>query len=272
MNFLPFRVYSRNCKHMNHVRPTVKTSLIALSAGLSAGLLAGSVAFAVGRAERYAVILDRPATCPAAQARKSSSPKAARNDESRHRFGTSLCSLGRPADRSESHQRKPASGECAIRGGDTRTGRATPSDTRCGACRQASSHEASPQPGSRPDERADGVGSLNGEPNAGAGVKIAVLDTGIDQNHAAFQENGLQYPAGFPKGDSGYTNRKVIAARSYVNMLVGTDPQFTRPDDLSPRDRVGHGTAVAMIAAGGREYRTGRDDHWSGAESVARQL
>ena len=94
--------------------------------------------------------------------------------------------------------------------------------------------------------------SLNGEANAGAGVKIAVLDTGIDQNHAAFQENGLQYPAGFPKGESSYTNRKVISARSYVNMLVGTDPKFTRPDDLSPRDRVGHGTAVAMIAAGGQ--------------------
>jgi uncharacterized protein (TIGR03437 family) len=92
--------------------------------------------------------------------------------------------------------------------------------------------------------------SVNGEQNAGAGIKIAVLDTGIDQNHAAFQENGLQYPAGFPKGESAYTNRKVIAARSYVNMLVGTDPQFTRPDDLTPRDRVGHGTALAMIAAG----------------------
>jgi uncharacterized protein (TIGR03437 family) len=94
--------------------------------------------------------------------------------------------------------------------------------------------------------------SVNGEQNAGAGVKIAVLDTGIDQNHAAFQENGLQYPAGFPKGDASYTNGKVIAARSYVNMLVGTDPQFTRPDDLTPRDRVGHGTAMAMIAAGAR--------------------
>ena len=41
-------------------------------------------------------------------------------------------------------------------------------------------------------------------------------------------------------------------ARSYVNLLVGTNPATSRPDDLSPRDRVGHGTAVAVIAAGVR--------------------
>ncbi|HYP08393.1 MAG TPA: S8 family serine peptidase [Bryobacteraceae bacterium] len=99
--------------------------------------------------------------------------------------------------------------------------------------------------------------SVGGEQDAGAGVKIAVLDSGIDQNHPAFQENGLQYPAGFPKcqeprGDCAFVNRKVIVARSYVHMLVGDNPATSRPDDTSPRDRVGHGTAVAMIAAGGR--------------------
>lgn len=97
--------------------------------------------------------------------------------------------------------------------------------------------------------------AVNGSQNAGAGVKIAVLDTGIDITHPAFQEGTLQYPAGFPKcredrGDCGFVNRKVIAARSYVDLLVGKDPATSRPDDLSPRDRVGHGTAVAMIAGG----------------------
>ena len=44
-------------------------------------------------------------------------------------------------------------------------------------------------------------------------------------------------------------------ARSYVNMLnfqFGPQAADTRPDDLLPRDRVGHGTMSAMIAAGGR--------------------
>src|SRR5947208_10912707 len=35
-------------------------------------------------------------------------------------------------------------------------------------------------------------------------------------------------------------------------MLVGTDPANTTSDDVTPRDRVGHGTALAMIAAGVR--------------------
>lgn len=99
--------------------------------------------------------------------------------------------------------------------------------------------------------------AVNGSQNAGAGVKIAILDSGIDHRHPGFSDEGLAYPAGFPKcqesrGDCAFVNRKVIAARSYVDMLVGSDPLFTRPDDTSPRDRVGHGTAVAMIAAGRR--------------------
>ena len=57
---------------------------------------------------------------------------------------------------------------------------------------------------------------------------------------------------GFPKGDTAYTNSKVIVARSYVPLVV-TIPRpdgTTTPDDYSPRDRMGHGTAIAMIAAG----------------------
>src|ERR1035441_8001355 len=106
--------------------------------------------------------------------------------------------------------------------------------------------------------------AIGGSANAGAGVKIGVIDTGIDQNHPGFRDDGFTPPAGFPQGDTGYTNNKVIVARSYVSMLVEPDwaystpgdrsttpdPASSTPDDLSPRDRQGHGTAIAMIAAG----------------------
>jgi len=96
--------------------------------------------------------------------------------------------------------------------------------------------------------------AVGGASNAGAGIKIGIIDTGIDQNHPGFQDSSLVAPPGFPKGDAGFTNKKVIVARSYV-VLVGAgftpNPvETSRPDDNSPRDRVGHGTGIAMIAAG----------------------
>ena len=95
--------------------------------------------------------------------------------------------------------------------------------------------------------------ALGGTGKAGAGVKIAILDTGIDQSHAAFQDTSLSAPSGFPKSPpefSSYTNNKIIVARSYVSLVSSSDPAYSTPDDNSPRDRSGHGTAVAMIAAG----------------------
>ena len=102
--------------------------------------------------------------------------------------------------------------------------------------------------------------ALGGISNAGLGMKIGILDSGIDQNHAAFQDSTLSMPAGFPKCTTGhpedcaYTNNKVIVARSYVRLLAaGSDPNNPavddEPDDYSPRDRDGHGTGVASSAA-----------------------
>ena len=100
--------------------------------------------------------------------------------------------------------------------------------------------------------------ALGGVPNAGAGMKIAIIDTGIDQTHPAFQDPSLTAPSNYPPAGTSpnvpsYTNTKVIVARSYVSSEVsgqGTGPQFSTPDDTTPRDRVGHGTAVAMCAGG----------------------
>jgi uncharacterized protein (TIGR03437 family) len=95
--------------------------------------------------------------------------------------------------------------------------------------------------------------ALGGAANAGAGIKIGIIDSGIDISHPAFQGFSTKPPQGFPKGDAAYTNNKVIVAKSYVALSsVGYtgDAASSLPDDYSPRDHLGHGTAIAMIAAG----------------------
>ena len=98
--------------------------------------------------------------------------------------------------------------------------------------------------------------ALGGAANAGAGMKIGVLDTGIDETHPGFQDPSLTMPAGYPMtgnaSDATHATNKIIAVRSFVAELAipNDTPEFSLPDDLSARDRVGHGTAIAMIAAG----------------------
>jgi minor extracellular serine protease Vpr len=79
----------------------------------------------------------------------------------------------------------------------------------------------------------------------GAGVKIGVVDDGIDQTSTFFDPKGLAYPPGFPKGQTAYTTPKVIVARAYPG------PGSGKPGRL-PLDRAAsfHGTHVAGIAAG----------------------
>ena len=82
---------------------------------------------------------------------------------------------------------------------------------------------------------------LGGVGAAGQGMKIAILDTGIDITNPLFSDAGLTLPAGFPKttiGSEALTNNKVIAAKS-----------FLRPAS-DAQDQNGHGSNVAGIAAG----------------------
>lgn len=110
--------------------------------------------------------------------------------------------------------------------------------------------------------------ALGGAADAGKGIKIGVIDSGIDHTHPAFAKSDLNLPSGYPLCTSGhpedceYTNNKVVVARSYVRQmaLAGVkDPSNpaaeSQPDDYSPRDHMGHGTAVASVAAG--ESNTG---------------
>jgi minor extracellular serine protease Vpr len=79
----------------------------------------------------------------------------------------------------------------------------------------------------------------------GEGVKIAVVDDGVDQSHPFFAPTGYSYPAGYPKGAARFTSPKVIVARAFPGPGSGRRGRL-------PLDRRAsfHGTHVAGIAAG----------------------
>jgi Subtilase family. len=56
---------------------------------------------------------------------------------------------------------------------------------------------------------------VGGAANAGAGVKVAIIDTGIDITHPCFSDAG--YPTQIQLGTHAYTNNKVIVAKVFNN-------------------------------------------------------
>ncbi len=87
--------------------------------------------------------------------------------------------------------------------------------------------------------------ALGGVGNAGAGIKVGVIDTGIDQDHLFINDPSLNPPAGFPKFDPGnraFTNHKVIVARVYFTPNEGTGFTAQALQD--------HGTHVSGTIAG----------------------
>src|SRR5213080_3285513 len=97
-------------------------------------------------------------------------------------------------------------------------------------------------------------GEAGGRANAGAGIKIGDIDTGIDNTHPFFNPSGFSYPPGFPKCDAAdsnshhqdqdckYVSQKVIVAKVFYNKAQqqGLDAQAIQD----------HGTHTAGIAAG----------------------
>ena len=82
-----------------------------------------------------------------------------------------------------------------------------------------------------------------GDHTAGHGIKIGIIDSGIDHTHVMFDDSGYEFPEGFPLGETTFTNRKIIVARAFANIFDATE-------DWTPRDRDGHGTHSAACAAG----------------------
>jgi len=83
-------------------------------------------------------------------------------------------------------------------------------------------------------------------PADGAGIKIGIIDDGVDQAHPFFDPTGYAMPAGFPKGQVAFTTAKVIVARAFPPPRT-TWRYANRPFDP---EESGHATHVAGIAAG----------------------
>jgi subtilisin family serine protease len=75
--------------------------------------------------------------------------------------------------------------------------------------------------------------------DAGAGVKIAIVDSGIDNGHPCFSDAG--YPTQQQVGNPKFTNNKVVAARVFNNK---TPSQRYTPEAIDS-----HGTHVAGTVA-----------------------
>ncbi|WP_196492462.1 S8 family serine peptidase [Psychrosphaera haliotis] len=90
---------------------------------------------------------------------------------------------------------------------------------------------------------------VGGQSMAGKGIKIAIIDSGINPDNAMFRDSGMEAPASKATDDycaevPSFCNNKLITARFYPPASTDDD-EFDSPQALS-----GHGSHVAGIATG----------------------
>jgi subtilisin family serine protease len=95
---------------------------------------------------------------------------------------------------------------------------------------------------------------------AGQGMKIGIIDDGVDQTHPFFNPSGYSYPPGFPKGQTAYTTPKVIVARAFAPAT----PRYAPARLPFDRSQSEHATHVAGIAAGNNGTATDEGTRISG--------
>jgi subtilisin family serine protease len=93
---------------------------------------------------------------------------------------------------------------------------------------------------------ADKLWGLPSFATAGNGMKIGIIDDGVDASHPFFDPSGFTYPAGFPKGQTAAATPKVIVQRTFVP----PSPSWKNASRPFDPDNSFHATHVAGIAAG----------------------
>src|SRR5262249_1886568 len=88
---------------------------------------------------------------------------------------------------------------------------------------------------------------------AGNGIKIGIIDDGVDASHPYFSSAGFTYPAGFPKGRTDLATPKVIVQRAFAPPSPAYNYAATPFDPTQSL----HAPHVAAIAAGDHGTSTG---------------